>query len=414
MEYGLIGAKLGHSYSRLIHQLVGGYAYALQPLPTETEARAFLQQRAFSAINVTIPYKKLALEYCDEVEPRAAAIGAVNTVVNRGGKLRGYNTDYPGFAYLLHRHNVSVAGKTVLILGTGGTHNTVAAVCKAEGAAQILTASRTARSGALSYAAAQQHPEVQIIINTTPAGMYPDNGSCLLTLEGLQNLETVVDVVYNPFRTELMLRAQERGIPAYCGFEMLVAQAVYAAEKFQDKIYDEGVIDEVHSTLKRGISNVSLIGMPGCGKSTIGAALAARLEKNYVDVDAEIERRAGKPIPDIFAGEGEACFRRYEAEALAELAKQSGQVIACGGGVVKTPGNARALRQNGPVLWIRRPLEYLAMGGRPLSTGRAALGAMLEQRAPLYSAACDAAINNGGQVDAAVAAAAQAFEQYYL
>lgn len=410
MEYGLIGGKLGHSYSRLIHELVGGYPYELRALPTEAEAHAFLQAREFKAINVTIPYKQLVIPYCDEIEPRAAAIGAVNTLVNHNGKLYGYNTDYAGFDYLLRRHGVELAGRTVLVLGTGGTHATVCAVCRDHGAAQVLTASRSGRDGALRYEQAMLRSDVQVIVNTTPAGMYPANGSCLLELDAMPHLEAVLDAVYNPFRTELLLRAEERGIPAYCGFEMLVAQAVFAAERFLHKSFDEAVIAEVHRTLKRGISNVSLIGMPGCGKSTVGAALAQKLEKRYVDLDALIEKNAGMPIPEIFQREGEAAFRRYETAAVAEVGKDNGQVIACGGGVVKTPGNARLLRQNGPILWVRRPVQFLAMGGRPLSTGRGALLKMQQERTPLYSAAANAAVDNAGTLEEAVAAAVAAFD----
>lgn len=414
MEYGLIGAKLGHSYSPLIHQLAGGYDYALHALPTEQEARAFLEAREFRAINVTIPYKKLVIPYCDEVDPAAEAIGAVNTVVNRGGKLYGYNTDYAGFAWLARRHRISFVGKTVLILGTGGTHNTVAAVCSDAGAAKVLTASRTGKNGALNYEQAAARSDVQILINTTPAGMYPDNGSCLIDLDRMTGLEAVLDVVYNPFRTELMLRAEERGVPAYCGFEMLVAQAVFAAEKFMDKSLDEGMIEEIHHTLKRDISNVSLIGMPGCGKSTVGAALAARLGKRYVDLDAVIEKMSGKTIPDIFAEEGEAVFRRYEAEAVARTAKENGQVIACGGGVIKTPGNTRMLRQNGPIVWVQRPVEYLSTKGRPLSSGGIEkLIKMRDERLPLYRAASDAEVSNTGTLHEAVRAVEAAFEQTF-
>ena len=296
MEYGLIGAKLGHSYSKIIHEAVCGYSYELHPLPTEEEAHAFMQAKAFKAINVTIPYKKLVIPYCDEVEPRAAAIGAVNTVVNRDGRLYGYNTDYAGFSYLARAHGVDFAGKTVLILGTGGTHSTVTAVCKDGGAAEILTASRTGKDGALTYEEAQQHPEINIIINTTPAGMYPNNGSCLLDLHAFPKLEAVLDCVYNPFRTELLLRAEELGVPAYCGFEMLVAQAVYAAEHFTGQKLPEAVIADTHRKLKRDLSNVAIIGMPGCGKSTIGRALAKTLGKTYVEdcISKKVKVNAGE------------------------------------------------------------------------------------------------------------------------
>ena len=414
MEYGLIGAKLGHSYSREIHQQVGGYAYELRPLPTEADARAYLSARAFRAINVTIPYKRLVMEYCDVIDPAAQAIGAVNTVVHRGDKLYGYNTDYAGFSWLARRHNVRFAGKTVLILGTGGTCATASAVCRDGGAKAILTVSRSGAGGALTYAQAAEHPEVEIVVNTTPAGMYPDVGQCLLDLNAFPRLEAVLDVVYNPFRTELLLRAEARGVPAYCGFEMLVAQAVYAAELFTGRTLDKpALIEKIQRPMKRQLTNVSLIGMPGCGKSTVGEALARVLGKTYVDLDELVEQRAGMPIPDIFAREGEDAFRRYEAAALADVSREHGQVIACGGGIIKTPGAARRLRQNGPVIWVRRPVEFLATAGRPLSTGREALLRMQAEREPAYRAASDAVIDNTARLDDAVNAARSAFEQTF-
>ena len=411
MEYGLIGAKLGHSYSKIIHEMLCGYHYDLCPLPTEEEARAFLAKRQFKAINVTIPYKKLVMEYCSYIDPRAKAIGAVNTVVNKNGLLYGYNTDYMGFAHLCDAHGVSFAGKTVVILGTGGTHNTTSAVARDKGAAKVLTVSRhpDPEKGELSYAEAVSSG-AQIVVNTTPAGMYPNNGSCLLDLHAFPKLEAVLDCVYNPFRTELLLRAEELGVPAYCGFEMLVAQAVYAAEHFTGQKLPEAVIADTHRKLKRDLSNVAIIGMPGCGKSTIGRALAKTLGKSYVDLDEVIEKNTGMPIPDIFAREGEASFRKYESQAVAEISKQTRQVISCGGGVIKTPGNARALRQNGPVLWVQRPVERLATGGRPLSTGLDALRKMEAERMPLYRAASDAAVDNTGRLENTVETAVQAFE----
>ena len=416
MEYGLIGAKLGHSYSKIIHEAVCGYSYELHPLPTEEEAHAFMQAKAFKAINVTIPYKKLVIPYCDEVEPRAAAIGAVNTVVNRDGKLYGYNTDYTGFAYLARCHGVKFAGAVVLVLGTGGTHNTVTAVCQDAGAKQVLTASRTGKDGALTYEEAQQHPEINIIINTTPAGMYPNNGSCLLDLHAFPKLEAVLDCVYNPFRTELLLRAEELGVPAYCGFEMLVAQAVYAAEYFLDRKFDDAPaeIRAITAQLRKEQLNVALIGMPSCGKTTIGRALADRLGKRFVDLDEEIVRAAGRSIPDLFAAEGEDGFRAREAEQTARFAREGRQVLSCGGGVIKRPENLRALHQNGVVLFIDRPVEALAVGGnRPLSSSAEALRTMEAQRRPLYLAAADAVISNTGTLAEALAAAQEALDEIF-
>lgn len=413
MEYGLIGAKLGHSYSRQIHEEIGGYNYELKELPTQADAEAFLEAREFKAVNVTIPYKKLVIPYCDEVEPRAAAIGAVNTLVNRGGKLYGYNTDYDGVEYLARRHGVRFRGKTVLILGSGGTRNTVAAVCRDRGAERVITLSRSGADGCITYAQAEASGEGQIIVNASPAGMYPNNGECLLDLKKFPDLEAVLDVVYNPFRTELILRAEELGIPAFCGMEMLVAQAVFASARFLDRKVDLSHVEKINRDIRRQVSNVSLIGMPGSGKSTVGRALSRALGKTYVDLDDVIEQVVKMPIPDIFAQRGEKVFRKYEADAVRECAKQHGQVIACGGGVIKTPGNARLLRQNGPVLWIRRPVEKLPTTGRPLSMGGHSLKKMEAERTPLYRAGSDAALDNFGRLSDTVRDAVEAFEQTF-
>lgn len=417
MEYGLIGAKLGHSYSKIIHEAVCGYSYELHPLPTEEEAHAFMQAKAFKAINVTIPYKKLVIPYCDEVEPRAAAIGAVNTVVNRDGKLYGYNTDYTGFAYLARCHGVKFAGAVVLVLGTGGTHNTVTAVCQDAGAKQVLTASRTGKDGALTYEKAQQHPEINIIINTTPAGMYPNVGVCNLDVAAMPDLEAVVDVVYNPDKTELILRAEEAGVPvAVGGLEMLVAQAVYAAEYFLDRKFEDAPVEirRITAALRRDMLNIALIGMPSCGKTTLGRLLAKSLGRTFVDLDEEIVKTDGRSIPDIFAAEGEDGFRTKETAETQRFGKEGRQLISCGGGIVKKPENLRALHQNGVILFIDRPVDALAVGGgRPLSSSMDALRQMEAQRRPLYLAAADAVIPNNGTLDDALHAAMEALDEIF-
>ena len=418
MEYGLIGSKLGHSYSKIIHERLCGYHYELHPLPTEAEARAFLEARPFRAINVTIPYKRLVMEYCDQIDPRAAAIGAVNTVVNRNGKLYGYNTDYMGFAWLCSSRGVKFEGRTVLILGTGGTHNTAAAVARDAGAARVLTVSRhpDPDKGELSYEEAARSG-AEIVINTTPAGMYPDVGACLLDVAGMSGLEAVVDVIYNPVRTELLLRAEEAGVPVTaCGLEMLVAQAVYAAEYFLDAPFAdrEGEIRRGSAALRADILNLSLIGMPSSGKTTLGRALAEKLGRTFVDLDEEIVKAAGCSIPAIFQAEGEAGFRARESEQAARFGKESRLLISCGGGTVKDPKNIRALRQNGVILFIDRPLEALTVGGgRPLSSSPEALRAMEAQRRPLYEKAADAIIPNDGTLDQAVNRALEALDHLF-
>ena len=418
MEYGLIGGKLGHSYSKLIHEMLCGYRYDLCPLPTEAEARAFLKKRLFKAINVTIPYKKLVMEYCTYIDPRAKAIGAVNTVVNKNGLLYGYNTDYSGFAHLCEAHGVDFAGRTVLILGTGGTHNTTSAVAWDKGAAKILTVSRKPdpEKGELSYTQALTSG-AQIIINTTPAGMYPNVGVCNLDVAAMPGLEAVLDVVYNPDKTELILRAEEAGVPvAVGGLEMLVAQAVYAAEYFLGRTFDDaaGEIDRITAALRRDTRNVALIGMPSSGKTTVGRALAEALGKRFVDLDEEIVKADGRSIPDIFAAEGEEGFRQKETAVIAQFAKEGRQLLSCGGGAVKKPENVRLLRQNGVVLFLDRPLDALTVGGgRPLSSSADALRTMYAERRPLYLAAADAVVPNETTVADAVKASMEALDEIF-
>ena len=395
MEYGLIGGRLGHSYSKLIHEMLCGYRYDLCPLPTEADARAFLEKRAFKAINVTLPYKRLVMEYCSFIDPRAKAIGAVNTVVNHNGLLYGYNTDYLGFAHLCAAHGVDFTGRTVLILGTGGTHPA---------------------KGELSYEEAV-HSGAQIVINTTPAGMYPNVGTCNLDIAAMPGLEAVLDVVYNPEKTEIILRAEEAGVPvAASGLEMLVAQAVYAAEYFLDRKFEDAPaeISRVTAAIRRDTLNVVLIGMPSSGKSTIGRMLAEKLGKRFIDLDDEVVKADGRTIPEIFAAEGEDSFRRKETEQIARFAKEGRQLLSCGGGVIKRPENIRLLHQNGVILFLDRPLEALTVGGgRPLSSSTDALRAMYTERRPLYLAAADAVVPNHTTVTDAVNAAMEALDEIF-
>ena len=411
MEYGLIGAKLGHSFSKIIHEKLCDYTYDLYPLPTEDEARDFMARRDFKAINVTIPYKELVIPFCDEVDETARAIGAVNTIVNKNGRLCAYNTDFAGFSRLAATHGVAFKGKTVLILGTGGTQKTVEAVALHGGAKKILRASRRKTESTVTYAEAAQCAEVQIIVNTSPVGMYPNNGECLVDLDAFPLLEAVFDAVYNPFETRLLWQARQRGIIAANGLLMLVAQAKYAAEYFTGHEIADAEIDRVTAELRAERTNLVLIGMPGCGKTVLGRMAAELLQKDFVDLDAEIEKRAEKKIPSIFADDGEAVFRDLERAVCADFAKETGLVISTGGGIVKNSDNIRNLQQNGVLIYLDRPLAQLAMNGRPLSADKAAVEKLYAERKPLYEAAADKIVCNGGERACAVQKIKEAFDE---
>lgn len=410
MDCGLIGAKLGHSFSPLIHGWLADYDYQLVELPGEADVRAFFARRDFKGVNVTIPYKRLALALCDEVDPAAAAIGAVNTVVNRGGRLVGYNTDYDGFAYTARRRGISFQNKTVLVLGTGGTSGTVAAVARDAGAKAVLFASRTGRNGALTYRQAAARADVDLIVNASPAGMYPDTGVCPVDLDCYPRLAGVLDVIYNPLHTVLLQRAQALGVPCSGGLPMLAAQAKYAAERFTQSPIPNARIEDIVHRVMADRANLVLVGMPSCGKSSLGKACAKALGKRYVDLDAELEQRAGRPIKDILRPGGEQAFRDLESRVTADFARECGQVLATGGGVVLRQQNVAALRQNGVVVFVDRPLADLVPGGdRPLSQTREALAAQYAARLPLYMAAGHARVENQGEFCAVARAIEEAF-----
>lgn len=402
MRYGLIGERLGHSFSKIIHEKLCPYTYDLLPLRPD-EVEGFLTRREFAAINVTIPYKETVLPYLTEIDPAAKAIGAVNTVVNRGGKLYGYNTDFAGLSHLLDAHGFDLRGKKALILGSGGTSKTALAVARHKGAAAALVVSRHPGAGQITYEQAlREHADAEAVINTTPVGMYPDLGSQPIDLARFKRLQFVVDVIYNPLRTRLLLQAEALSIPCCNGLEMLVAQAKYAAEHFLDKPLPEEAIASVHRALCCERRNLVLIGMPSCGKTTTGRMLAEQMGREFVDVDERIAALAGMSIPDIFARQGEAAFRRLEKQALEEACGRTGLVISPGGGIVKDEDNVRLMRHNGVIFFLDRDLERLAMQdpSRPLSSSREAVEALYVQRLPLYRRYSDMTIdNNGAQED---------------
>lgn len=399
MKCGLLGRKLGHSYSPQIHSYLGTYSYDLFEKEPE-EVADFIRNGDFTAINVTIPYKKDVIPYLDELSPTAQKMGSVNTVVRRpDGTLFGHNTDYFGFTSMVRRSGIPVAGKKALVLGSGGTSNT-AVKALADLGAQVVIISR---SGENNYENLDLHADASVIVNTTPVGMYPKTGAAPVDLKRFPQLEGVLDVIYNPARTQLLLEAEAMGLPHDNGLWMLVAQAKEAAEYFTGTKLDDSVIQAVHRKLSVQMQNIVLIGMPGSGKSTIGALLAKKLGRTLVDADAEIEQLAGKTIPEIFAQDGEDAFRNWETQVLAELGKRSGLVIATGGGCVTRQRNYPLLHQNGSIVWLRRDIQALPTDGRPLSQAND-LGVMYTRRRPLYEAFADFSADNNGTPEATVIA----------
>ena len=406
MKCGLLGRKLGHSYSPQIHGYLGDYTYSLFEKEPE-EVEDFLKNGDFTGLNVTIPYKKTVISFLDELSTAAKTLGAVNTVVRRSdGTLFGHNTDYFGFASLLKRSGLSVSGKKVLVLGSGGASNTVTAVLREQGAQAVVIS----RSGENNYNNLSRHADAAAIVNATPVGMFPNTGVSPVDLSLFPRLEGVLDVIYNPARTRLLLDAEALGVPCANGLWMLVAQAKESAEYFTGSPISDSVIAGIYGKLVRQMENVVLIGMPGCGKSTVGALLADELGRKLADADEEIVRLAGKPIPEIFAQDGEAVFRDWETKALAELGKQSGLVIATGGGCVTQPRNYPLLHQNGMIVWLKRDISKLPTDGRPLSQANS-LEDMFAKRTPMYTDFADYTVSNDGPAEKTAAAILSVMEE---
>ena len=390
MIYGCIAEKLGHSFSKEIHNRLFDYSYELKEVPN-TEFDTFMRKKEFKAINVTIPYKERVIPYLVWMSDTAQKIGAVNTIVNEDGFLRGYNTDFSGMCALIEKEKIVLKGKQVLILGSGGTSKTAAAVAEYMECGSVYRISRDGKEGCLTYeTAASLHSDAEVIINTTPVGMYPNIGRSAICLDDYPNMEAVVDAVYNPLRPKLVCDAQKKGIHAVGGLYMLVAQAALAAEKFLQTAVPVSEIDRVYRELVSEKQNIVLIGMPGSGKSTIGRFLAEQLGRTFVDTDEEIVKKEQKPIPQIFDEVGEKGFRKIEAEVILDLARMQNAVIATGGGAVLHSTNIELLKENGRVYFIDRSLDDIAVtSDRPLSSSRADLQKRYEERYPLYCASCD-------------------------
>lgn len=402
MKCGLIGRKLGHSYSCQIHHAIANYSYDLWELEPEQLA-PFLQKGDFAGVNVTIPYKQQVIPYLDDLSDTARAIGAVNTIVNRSGRLYGDNTDLAGMIALIRRLGLELHGKKVLILGTGGTSKTARAAAQQLGAAEVYRLSRSGREDAVTYEEARRlHGDAAVLINTTPCGMYPAVEDCPLDPADFPRLEGVVDAVYNPLRTNLVLAARERGIPAQGGLYMLAAQAVYAGALFRGCQAAQADIDLAYRTVLRQVENIVLIGMPSAGKTTVGQLLARRTGKKFTDTDTLAEQRIGMTIADYFRTSGEEAFRAREQETVAEVSAAGGQIIATGGGAILRRENLTALRRNGLLVFLDRPIEQLtATVNRPLASDREALRRRYEERYALYRAAADVYIKNDGSPEEA-------------
>lgn len=398
--YGLLGRKLGHSWSVPIHAALGNADYRLIELEPE-ELKGFLSRPDIGGLNVTIPYKRDVMPLCDVIDETASAIGSVNTIVRReDGRLYAYNTDAAGFCWMAERAGIRLSGKKAVILGSGGASLTAQAMSRKLGAREVVVISR---SGPDNYHNLDRHADAEILINTTPVGMFPDTGAAAAELALFPKCEGVLDVIYNPRRTALLLRAEELGIPHSDGLPMLVAQATAAEERFFDKTVPGSENERILAMLRRETANIVLIGMPGSGKTTVGQALAQLTGREAVDVDQRIAARAGCSIPEIFAQGGEEAFRALEREETANAGKLSGRIILTGGGVVKDPRNYPALHQNGRIYCLERSLSALPTDGRPLSQ-KTDLAAMYRERAPLYARFRDVSVDNNGTVAETAAA----------
>ena len=407
IEYGLIGERLGHSYSPQIHRAFGDYDYQLYPMPLP-DVEALLKSKQFRGLNVTIPYKQAVLPFCDALSPAVQEIGSANTLVVRDGRIFADNTDLPGMLFMLDKAGINLTGKKAVILGSGGTSLTAQGACRVRQARETVVVSR---KGPTTYADLYaKHTDAEVIINATPVGMYPNNLVSPIELSRFPSVQGVADVIYNPAKTKLLLDAEAAGIPCIDGLWMLAAQGYYAAKLFLNCEIPEQTILKAYQSVRRDCLNLVLVGMPGCGKSTQGRRAAEALGRQFVDLDAVIVERFG-PIPKIFEDQGEAGFRNIESEIVKEFGKESGLVIATGGGAVLRPENVRALKQNGVLCWVRRPVEQLATKGRPLSADAEKLRAMEETRTPLYAACADYAVDS--QPDKAMTAKAivEGFEE---
>lgn len=411
MQYGCIGEKLTHSFSKDIHSKFNSYDYELLEIPKH-KLEEFMLKKDFKAINVTIPYKQEVIPFLDFISDTAKKIGAVNTVVNKGGKLYGYNTDFAGMRALIERQKIGIEGKKVLILGSGGTSKTAKAVAESMGASECYRVSRSKSEDCITYEEAKiYHNDAEVIINTTPCGMYPNIKGAAVDIEDYKNLEGVVDAVYNPLCSNLVVKAKSKGINAVGGLYMLVAQAIFAAEHFLDKKIEKLVIEQIYSEILAEKRNIVLTGMPSSGKTTIGKLLSEKLGMKFIDTDEEIVKREGKPISDIFSLLGESGFRDIEAAVIAEVSAFQNTIISTGGGAILRQENIFNLAKNGRIYFIDRPLEALiATEDRPLSSNPDDLKKRYNERYDIYRSTADKIIENKTTAEAAAELIKEDFE----
>lgn len=393
--YGLLGEKLGHSFSPEIHSMLGNYEYRLFEVE-KNELENFIKHGEWDGINVTIPYKKTVMPYLDEISENVQKIGSVNTVVRRSdGTLFGDNTDYYGFLYTVKRSGINFGGKKVLVLGTGGASLAIKAVISDLNAGEIINISR---SGENNYQNIKNHADADIIVNTTPVGMYPKNLVSPVKVSDFTHLSAVFDIIYNPQKTQLVLDAEKLDIPAFSGLSMLVAQAKRASEIFFDKEIDDSVTEKILKKVATDMKSIVLIGMPGSGKTSIGTFLAEKTGREFLDTDEEAEKIAGSSPAEIIKAQDEKSFRKIENEAVKNLCKLSGKIIATGGGVVTNDDNFDAIRQNSTVFFINRDISVLPTDNRPLSQNNS-LDGMFKIRLPLYRKFCDFEIDGNGTIE---------------
>ena len=398
-KFGLLGRKLSHSFSPEIHRRLAEYSepyqYGIFEVEPE-ELEKFVRHGQWAGLNVTIPYKQDVMAFCDEISPEAARIGAVNTLVRRDGKILGYNTDYAGFRMTVEQSGAPVCGAKCLVLGAGGASKAVTAVLEDLGASEVVVVSRDGKTGCDYQQMKMLHQDAVIMVNTTPVGMYPDTGVSAAYPGAFWKLEYVFDVIYNPLRTNFLCQARKSGMEGFNGLKMLVGQAKASAEYFLGREIPNQAADEIEAALAFEKSNIVLIGMPGCGKSTIGRMLAEQTGRRFVDIDTLIVERECRSIPSIFEEGGEELFRQIETAAVETLKHETGIVIACGGGVVMREENYYSLAENGRLVFINRDTDVLPVDGRPISQSTP-LARLYAQRLPLYRSWCDAEVENNGK-----------------